>query len=58
LDAANSQVPIGEYEVAAFDEGVFWHVAFELKGEVIAGGGPDYLINKETGKIVEKRYYQ
>jgi hypothetical protein len=50
--------PIEDYDVVAFDEREFWHVVFSLKNKELAGGGPDYLIDKRTGKVVERKVYQ
>ena len=57
-DAAKSGVPLDHYDISAFDERQFWHIAFELKNKELAGGGPDYLIDKGTGEIVRKKIYQ
>ncbi|HKB40248.1 MAG TPA: hypothetical protein VKD72_27710 [Gemmataceae bacterium] len=35
-----------------------WHVDYELTGDVIAGGGPHYVIDPRDGKILSKRYEQ
>jgi hypothetical protein len=35
-----------------------WHVDYELKDPRFKGGGPHYLIDAHTGKIVAKRYEQ
>jgi hypothetical protein len=35
-----------------------WHVDYELKAPHSAGGGPHYIIDATTGKILAKRYEQ
>jgi len=45
-------------EIILEDDG--WHIAHYIpqRGRRIAGGGPHYVINAETGQIVSKKYYQ
>jgi hypothetical protein len=31
-----------------------WRVEFELRNKRLNGGGPSYVIDKETGKILSK----
>ena len=35
-----------------------WHVDYYLKEPLIAGGGPHYIIDAETGAFIFKRYDQ
>jgi hypothetical protein len=35
-----------------------WHVDYELKNGQAQGGGAHYVIDRETGKILSKRYEQ
>lgn len=35
-----------------------WHVEYELRDPSSQGGGATYVIDKMTGKIVQKRYAQ
>jgi hypothetical protein len=35
-----------------------WHIDYDLTGPYMAGGGPHYVIDQATGKILSKRYYQ
>ena len=35
-----------------------WRIAFRVKEPLVTGGGPHYVIDSETGTILEKRYYQ
>ncbi len=57
-DALKSGEPLQNYEVHAMDERDFWHVIFTLKNKALDGGGVDYLIDKKSGKIREKKLYQ
>jgi len=35
-----------------------WHVDYDMSEQLCAGGGPHYVINPDTGKIISKRYEQ
>jgi hypothetical protein len=35
-----------------------WHVDYDLTGDIMAGGGPHYVIDPRDGKILSKRYEQ
>ena len=35
-----------------------WHVDYDLTGDIIAGGGPHYVIDPNDGRILSKRYEQ
>ena len=35
-----------------------WHVDYELTEPLVAGGGPHYVIDGTTGRILSKRYDQ
>jgi hypothetical protein len=35
-----------------------WHVDYELTDPLSAGGGPHYVIDPDTGNILERRYEQ
>lgn len=43
-------------EIQLEDDG--WHISFRLKEKLWAGGGPEYVIDADSGTIREKRYYQ
>ncbi|HLA10129.1 MAG TPA: hypothetical protein VJ023_06010 [Pyrinomonadaceae bacterium] len=45
------------YDLIACDLAKVWIVIFSPK-ESMDGGGPEYVIDKGTGKILDKRYYQ
>jgi hypothetical protein len=42
--------------LALADDG--WHVDYELADSQLNGGGPHYVIDAVSGKIVSKRYEQ
>ncbi len=35
-----------------------WHVDYDLTDPLSAGGGPNYVIDPSTGKILARRYEQ
>jgi hypothetical protein len=35
-----------------------WHVDYDVKEPIVAGGGPHYVIDPVTGTILSKVYYQ
>ena len=43
-------------EVALHDDG--WHVDYWVRRPRVAGGGPHYVIDANTGAIVSKKYSQ
>jgi hypothetical protein len=47
-----------KYDIHVYDEQTAWHLVFELKDSGVHGGGPDYLIEKRTGKILHVTYYK
>lgn len=49
-----------DYNIDALEEGAVWKVTFRHKklGPAISGGLADYFINKNTGEILKKVYYQ
>ena len=43
-------------ELRLEDDG--WHIEYRIKKPRVAGGGPCYVIDAQTGAIVSKKYYQ
>jgi hypothetical protein len=43
-------------DVRLGDDG--WHVEYRIKQPRVAGGGPHYIIDANTGQILSKKYYQ
>jgi hypothetical protein len=57
-DALKNHKLLDRYEILAYEEGKRWHVVLELKDETITGGGTDYIIEKATGNILDKKHSQ
>jgi hypothetical protein len=47
---------LSDYNIVVQEQPKAWRVVFELKNPAWTGGGPDYLIDKETGKILNATY--
>jgi hypothetical protein len=43
-------------DVRLEDDG--WHVEYRIKKPRVAGGGPHYIIDANSGQILSKKYYQ
>jgi hypothetical protein len=43
-------------ELRLEDDG--WHVEYRIKKPLVAGGGPFYVIDANSGAILSKKYYQ
>ncbi len=46
------------YNIIADEQPDTWRIVFRLKDPGVLGGGPDYLIDKKTGKILNATYYK
>lgn len=49
------------YEIEIFLEKDGWHVNYDIRqrnGSRVSGGGPHYVIDANTGEILDKKYYQ
>jgi hypothetical protein len=46
------------YHIGLALESDGWHVDYDLKDSGTRGGGPHYLIDAMTGRILAKRYEQ
>ena len=46
------------YDIIAEEKPDGWRIVFKLKDPGVRGGGPDYLIDKKTGKILKATYYK
>ena len=44
------------YDIAAEERSDGWRIVFKLKNPDLTGGGPDYLIDKKTGRILNATY--
>jgi hypothetical protein len=57
-DAVRVYRDLSPYRIQLVQEDDGWHVDYELKNPRLKGGGPHYIIDAQTGKIVSKRYEQ
>ena len=57
-EAAQAYRDLSVYTVSARLEDGRWHVDYDLTDETLLGGGPHFVIDGETGKIVSRRYEQ
>lgn len=55
-DATKAKVDVSKYNVKAdlFKKG--WRVTYESKEVSLGGGGPEYVIDSQTGEIISKQY--
>ena len=56
-DAKTAYKQLGDYDVSAQLEGGEWRVTYTPRPPKM-GGGPAYVIDAHSGKIVSKKYYQ
>lgn len=60
-DGLRAYEQLHHYEIEIFLEKDGWHIYFGIKqrnGSRVAGGGPHYVIDADTGEILSKKYYQ
>ncbi len=57
-DARKSGFVLDRFDITAAEKPDGWHIEFELKDKRANGGGPSYVLDKETGKILRKVIYQ
>ena len=58
LDAEGVYRNLSKYRITLALEPDGWHVDYELMNPNLNGGGPHYVIDPATGKILTKRYEQ
>jgi len=58
LDAEQAYRELSPYRISLAVEPDGWHVDYELKNRNLTSGGPHYLIDPLTGKILSKKYEQ
>jgi hypothetical protein len=56
-DAKSAYRQLDSYDVRAELSASQWHVTYTPKAGSV-GGGPAYVIDAKSGKIVSKKYYQ
>lgn len=57
-DASNVYGDLTFYRIGVSLESGGWHVDYELKEPGMKGGGPHYVIDSTSGRIINKRYEQ
>ncbi|MCI0377770.1 MAG: hypothetical protein L0215_09200 [Gemmataceae bacterium] len=57
-DAILAFQDLSNYRIQLALENDGWHVDYEFKDPGLKGGGPHYVIDALSGKIVSKRYEQ
>jgi len=58
LDAEKAYRDLTPYRILLAFEPDGWHIDYELKDPNLNGGGPHYVIDSASEKIVSKRYEQ
>ena len=58
LDAETAYRDLSIYRIQVSLERDGWHVDYELKDREAQGGGPHYLIDPISGKVLSKQYEQ
>lgn len=56
-DASSAYSSLDHYELTVCELPDFWRIVYSPQTG-LDGGGPEYLIDKATGQIVDKKYYQ
>jgi hypothetical protein len=57
-DAEKVYKDLDRFRISLFLEPDGWHVEYSIARPMVAGGGPHYIIDPVTGKILSKKYYQ
>jgi hypothetical protein len=57
-DASRAYRDLSVYRIQLVLEHDGWHIDYELKDSKLKGGGPRYVIDAVSGKILSKRYEQ
>ena len=57
-DAVKAGFSLKIYEIVVSEEPKQWGILFQLKDKTLTGGGPEYVIDKETGKIIDRKFHQ
>lgn len=47
---------LSDYNIIVHEQPKAWRVVFDLKNPAWTGGGPDYLIDKKTGNVLNATY--
>jgi len=57
-DALNAYRDLSPYKIVISLQDDVWHIDYDLANPKMTGGGPQYVVDAETGEIVSKRYEQ
>jgi hypothetical protein len=57
-DAIVAYEDLSVYRIEIQLESDGWHVDYRINRPRMAGGGPAYVIDANTGEILSKKYYQ
>ena len=57
-DALKEGEDLELYEIIAIEQTDNWRVVFKIKDKNLNGGGPKYLIDKNTGEIISRQTTQ
>jgi hypothetical protein len=57
-DAQPVYQDLSPYRIELWLDDDGWHVEYRIKNRRVAGGGPHYVIDSNSGAIVFKKYYQ
>jgi hypothetical protein len=58
LDGETAYGDLSAFQITLTYQQDGWHVDYEFADVLMAGGGPHYVIDGTTGRIVSKRYEQ
>ena len=57
-DAIRAYGDVSEYRISIRLHPDGWHVEYDLVDPNMQGGGPQYVIGRDDGAILSKKYYQ
>ncbi len=57
-DASRAYRDLSRYRIQLELQADGWHIDYELKDPRLKGGGPHYVIDAVSGRIISKRYEQ
>ncbi len=57
-DAEQAYGDLSPYHVQAVERDRTWQITYEFADPLMLGGGPTYTICTETGRILDRIYYQ
>jgi hypothetical protein len=57
-DAQSAYRSLDGYNVVACELKKSWRIIYDLNNDTVVGGGPEYVVEKRSGKIIHKKYFQ